>query len=145
MTTIDTDEDDEEGEIVEPPKPAVIKDSRVATLRKPVQTLADLSRSLDACWSGLLVLKKNLFCSQFYLLAGSDSLVRSDFFSPANNLQINQRIRVDSIKIEDIEKSLLNAPTAGSNTLPIPPDSYSVLLALPSIDGKYFNYFTPLD
>lgn len=150
VTTIDTDEDDDhdEGEIIEeePLQPLVLRDSRVSGVRKPIKTLADLSRAIDSIWSGLLVLKKNLFRSKFYLLAGSDTFVTSQLDvlnkKPSPNLQINQRIRVDSPKIEDLEKTLLNvpSPTSSSSGSILTSDSYSVILALPSAETGNLNF-----
>lgn len=147
MTTIETDEDQDEGEIIEAAKSRVLTDSRVASLRKPVKTFSELPRLLDSAWSGLLVLKKNSFRTKFYLLAGSDSFATSQLTTkPVASLQINQRIRVDSNKIEDMEKNLLNSPVPGAATTPLSnilPDTYSVLLALPNAEiGKFLlNYF----
>lgn len=140
VTTIETDEDHDEGEIVdELEKALIVRDSKVASLRKPVISAVDLSRALNSIWSGLLVLKKNLFRTKFYLLAGSEAFALNNLNllnKRANpNLQINQRIRVDSPKIEDLEKSLLSSSPLLSSTSSAAalslPDSYSVLLALP--------------
>lgn len=77
---------------------------------KSLRNLRDLEESLVpySSWSGLFTLKKNSFPISFYLLAGNKCL--SEALLPSHNqdmnLQINQRIRLDSSKMEDIEKKL---------------------------------------
>ena len=68
----------------------------------------DLRNDLNQSWSGVITLKKLSFTTSFYLLAGSNNV--SELILPANSsLHISQRLRLDSSKLEDIEKRLSEA------------------------------------
>lgn len=101
-----------------------------------VLTITDIGRQCEPVWSGLFTLKKNSFPTKFYLLVGNATFARQtlppvpDATSSAyNNLHINQRIRLDSSKLDDIEKKLVDFQSDSSQP-PLP--AYSILLALPS-------------
>lgn len=116
------DKEKDEGEIVETrPVRQVIKSSSWlldeshvhlsrSVMTKSIKSVSDMKNLLEpySNWSGQLTLKKNSFPVKFYLLAGNKHLGQS--MLPVDNkdmnLQINQRIRLDSSKLDDIEKKL---------------------------------------
>ena len=162
-----SEEGNEEGEIVDSPQPVpappqpqslAVQDSRIpkrtATAASQIRSVVELGRALtdNQAWSGVFTLKKNVFPSRFFLLAGNDkfaaNVLPAALGSQLPNLHINQRIRLDSSKLEDIEKKLLGtnqtaatptqplsnaAPSANPNSSSII-DTYSVLLSLPAND-----------
>lgn len=177
-TTKKTEEGNEEGEIVDSPQPVpappqppqpqslAVQDSRIPkrTAASQIRTVVELGRALtdNQVWSGVFTLKKNVFPSRFFLLAGNDkfaaNVLPAALGSQLPNLHINQRIRLDSSKLEDIERKLLGtnqtaatptpplsstAPSANPNSSSII-DTYSVLLSLPASDigmHLYINFF----
>ncbi|CAF0729923.1 unnamed protein product [Brachionus calyciflorus] len=111
--------DRDEGELIEedykPKNPdSFLYDSYIhlapSVQNKTIRNLSDLKDALEpnSSWSGLFTLKKNSFPIKFYLLAGNKQL--SELLMSSNNkdmnLHINQRIRLDSSKLDDIEKKL---------------------------------------
>ena len=94
----------------------------------------------DPCWSGIFVLKKNAFPTKFYLLSGNRELA-SKYLpineTPANSsslLRISQRLRLDSTKIDELERLLnqscsLRLPQAATSSTEL---TFSVLIALPT-------------
>lgn len=81
-----------------------------SVMTKSIKTVADMKSLLEPYtnWSGLMTLKKNSFPVKFYLMAGNKSLSQSllPVENKDMNLAINQRIRLDSSKMDDIEKKL---------------------------------------
>lgn len=81
-----------------------------SVMTKSIKSVTDMKTLLEPYtnWSGQMTLKKNSFPVKFYLMAGNKSLGQS--LLPVDNkdmnLQINQRIRLDSSKLDDIEKKL---------------------------------------
>ena len=79
-----------------------------------VRTLSDVSelnvkwKSL-VDWNGLFTLKKHTFPTKFYYVAGNRGF-KQDVFSrmPSQQLQIQQRLRLDSTKLDDFERRLNN-------------------------------------
>ncbi|RMZ98934.1 RNA-binding 15 [Brachionus plicatilis] len=112
----------DEGEIAEESRPGrhviesswLLDESHVhlsrSVMTKSMKSVADMKTLLEpySNWSGQLTLKKNSFPVKFYLMAGNQQLAET--FLPAHNtdmnLHINQRIRLDSSKLDDIEKRL---------------------------------------
>lgn len=97
---------------------------------------------LDSIWTGLFTLKKNAFSNKFYVLAGNSKFASSmlpkcvgnsnNEVTSTPNLHINQRIRLDSSKLDDIEKRLMMSDNANTGL-----DTYAVLLALSVDIGEY--------
>jgi hypothetical protein len=85
--------------------------------------------SMEAVWSGIFTLKKNAFPTNFYLLAGSGDLAQqalSNLNKLKNQqsimLKINQRLRLDSVKQEELKSKLIDYSCNNSK-------NFSLLLA----------------
>lgn len=113
-TVEDRDEGEIEDEEISTNKEGLINE---IYLNKYVQnrqfkSIIELKDTVEPAWSGLFTLKKNIFPNKFYFLAGNarlgEELLRNNNLTDSStymNLQINQRIRLDSSKSDDIEKS----------------------------------------
>ena len=96
-----------------------------------IELVSDLKIHLTPTWSGKMALKKLTFMTNFYLLAGnpivSDQILPNS--SESNNLHISQRLRLDSTKLDDIEKRLYDTnlnQSLSSDKVP-----FSLFLLLP--------------
>lgn len=110
-------------------------------------SIHDVKTVLKHTWNGVFTLKKIAFPTRFYLLAGNRNLTEE--FLPRCEapegatacLKITQRLRLDPLKVEELEKKLYD-----SNYLSIPfykktnvdNCQFSVLLSLP-LDRKAEN------
>jgi hypothetical protein len=101
---------------------------------KTMSTVSDL-RASDQAWSGSFTLKKHSFPSKFYLLAGSKLFAQQALPSSHNSsLHINQRLRLDSSKLDDIEKKICDVNyniSSKENTNVADLAQFSVFISLP--------------
>ena len=101
---------------------------------KTMSTVSDL-RASDQAWSGSFTLKKHSFPSKFYLLAGSKLFAQQALPSSNNSsLHINQRLRLDSSKLDDIEKKICDVNyniSSKENTNVADLAQFSVFISLP--------------
>ena len=67
-----------------------------------------ITSEITESWSGYFTLKKHLFPTKFYFLAGSKSLAEKVLPKGINGpiLRISQRLRLDQAKAEELEKYL---------------------------------------
>ncbi len=84
---------------------------------------------IESDWSGSFTLKKHTFPIKFYLISGDKSYKNQIFkHIQSNELHINQRLRLDSSKLEDIEKKIYES--ISSNSL------NSIYIALPNYNSQ---------
>ena len=99
-----------------------------------IELISDLRNHLTPAWSGQMALKKLTFMTNFYLVAGSTILKEqilpiSNSVDTTNNLHISQRLRLDSTKLDDIEKRLCDANLTMETCDKVP---FSIFLLLPA-------------
>jgi hypothetical protein len=119
-------------------KPLLLNENLINSIIKDHMSKIGIATELKtlltkATWSGNLTLKKHTFPTNFYLLAGSSTF--SEQILPHNSiLHINQRLRLDSSKLEDIERRLYEANFTNSSSTVKPKSEnsqFSVFLSLP--------------
>ncbi len=94
---------------------------------KNIYEIAKLITGTD--WSGSFTLKKHTFPIKFYLISGNKSYKNQIFKQiQSTQLHINQRLRLDSSKLEDIEKKINES--ISSNSL------NSIYIALPNYNSS---------
>merc|ERR1712098_980371 len=88
--------------------------------------ITDLSRRIEKCWEGGLILKNSLFPTKLLLTEGEhdvvEQLMQDEHDQPY--LKITQRLRLDQAKLDDVSKRI------SSST------SHAIFLALPSSSGQ---------
>ena len=72
------------------------------------KSITDLSKRLERCWEGGIILKNSLFPTKLLLTEGEadvcDQLMRDEKDKPY--LKITQRLRLDQAKLDDVSKRI---------------------------------------
>ena len=72
------------------------------------KSITDLSKRLERCWEGGIILKNSLFPTKLLLTEGEahvcDQLMRDEKDQPY--LKITQRLRLDQAKLDDVSKRI---------------------------------------
>ena len=117
------------------------KDTQLAN----ITNISEIVTSMRHTWYGVFTLKKIAFPTKFFLLAGNRNLAEqllpvnpSSIMSNITNqplLRITQRLRLDPIKVEELEKKLYDSnysPIQHVNGINSETCQFSVLIALPN-------------
>jgi hypothetical protein len=112
---------DEEGEIVD--------DEGITSIQN-IKNIFELTKCISGSeWSGSFTLKKHTFPIKFYLITGNKSYKNQIFKQiQSTELHINQRLRLDSSKLEDIEKKINDSILSNSLN--------SIYIALPNYNSS---------
>ena len=104
------DNDNVEPQSVSTSHNCLIKESLIARKLqnnrvKSIEFIQDLTSEI---WNGMFTLKKHLFPTKFYLIAGSktfaEQILPQHNSSADNCLRISQRLRLDQTKLEELER-----------------------------------------
>lgn len=107
-------------------KPATGQENQVSSGN---ETLQDLAKRFAVAWRGSLILKNSAFPVRMHLVGGNpevaDSLLRGDGSGSSQGaiLRINQRLRLDQPKLEEVTRRINTAGASG----------HCLLLALPGV------------
>jgi hypothetical protein len=92
----------------------------------------DINKNMKHIWFGAFTLKKIAFPTKFYCLAGNKHLAEELLPTSSSQkiLRITQRLRLDPLKVEELEKKLYDSNFA--NLQNSDNCQFSVLIALPN-------------
>lgn len=114
----------------------LINDSQInrQILNNSLKSIELITNLADDTWSGVFTLKKHIFPTKFYLVAGCKQLAQQilphQHHQSINNcLRISQRLRLDDPKLDELEKKLYDSNYQISKS---DIASFSVLISVPS-------------
>lgn len=111
-------------------------------LNNNLKSIEQVRNLIEDTWSGVFTLKKHIFPTKFFLIAGCKEFAKqilpqqdSNKSSSYNCLRISQRLRLDDSKLDELEKKIyeMNHQTTTTTTTKLDStSSFSLLISVPS-------------
>ena len=83
-----------------------------------IETTSELAKYLPVAWKGALILKKSAFAARMHVVSGDvgivDTMMRDPTTTETPVLRINQRLRLDQPKMDDVGRRVISAGPRGN-------------------------------